>query len=75
MKFIPIIQGKYITYLVPTQSMYGINSLKFLCPNLWNNTWKNGVASNENDVVKFENVCTIYQFKRVLKNIIFTVIL
>ena len=44
-------------------SMYGINSLEFLCPNLWNNTWKNGVASNENDVVTFENVRTIHQFK------------
>ena len=50
-------------------SMYGINSLKFLCPNLWNNTWKNGVASNENDVVTFENVRTIHQFKSVKKTL------
>ena len=50
-------------------SMYGINSLKNLCPNLWNNTWKNGVAGNENDVVKFENVHTIHQFKIVKKTL------
>ena len=48
-------------------SMYGINSLKFHCPNLWNNARKNGVAINENYVVRFENVRTLPQFKRVLK--------
>ena len=50
-------------------SMYGINSLKFHCPNLWNNTWKYGVASNENYVVRFESVCNIQQFKRVFKTL------
>ena len=49
-------------------SMYGINSLKFHCPILWNNIWKNSVAINENYDIRFENVCTI-QFKRVLKTI------
>ncbi len=50
-------------------STYGINSIKFYCPNLWNITWKNGVAidtERQNDV-RFDRVHSIHQFKRVLK--------
>ena len=50
-------------------STYGINSLKFCCPNLWNNTWKYGVAI-DGDLkhnVKFVNVQSIHRFKNVLK--------
>ena len=33
-------------FLVPRvdTSAYGINSMKYYCPNLWNNIWKYGVA-------------------------------
>ena len=51
-------------------SIYGINSIRFHCPNLWNNTWSNGVVINNdrNSKVRFESVNSIHKFKRVLKN-------
>ena len=50
-------------------SIYGINSIKFHCPNLFNHIWKNGVAIDEDSKnnVSFDNIQSVHQFKRVLK--------
>ena len=50
--------GTWQLFHVPrvNKSTYGINSIKYYYPNLWNNTWKNGVTidSDHNNNVRFE---------------------
>ena len=55
-------------------STFGINSIKYHCPVLWNNTWKGGISidGDRNNNVTFDRVLNINQFKRALKNISYT---
>ena len=50
-------------------STYGIRSIKFHCPELWNNTWKNGIAIDKCQLnnISFDQIHNIHQFKRALK--------
>ena len=49
-------------------STYGINSIKFHCPVLWNKTWTHGVATDgEKSNVSFNHIHSVHQFKRTLK--------
>ena len=50
-------------------STFGINSIKFRCPDLWNNIWKNGISidNDHKNNITFGHIYSIYQFKRLLK--------
>ncbi len=49
---------------------YGIKSLKYHCAELWNNTFKRGISidNNINNNITVNNIHTVYQFKKKLKN-------
>ena len=49
-------------------SIYGINSIKFHCPNLWNKTWVNGITIDNDRRKNIRlNQIHVYQFKRALR--------
>ena len=50
-------------------STYGIYLLKYLCPNLWNNTWKNGLAidNDYSHTIYANQIFSVHQLKRALK--------
>ena len=50
-------------------STYGIRSIKFHCPKLWNNTWKNGITIDrcQQNNISFDQIYNMNHFKRVLK--------
>ena len=50
-------------------SSYGINSIKFLCPSMWNTLFKHGIAidNNTNNNIHINQIHNINHFKRVLK--------
>ena len=50
-------------------STYGINSLKYHGPVLWNKTWTHGVPidKDNNNIIKFNQIHSSYQFKRVMR--------
>ena len=50
-------------------STYGNKSIKFHCPDLWNNLFRNGIAIDEvkKHNVSFNQIKNSHQFKRVLK--------
>ena len=50
-------------------STYGNNSVKFHCPDLWNSTFRNGIAinSNHDDIVRSDDIKSINQLKKNLK--------
>ena len=50
-------------------SNYGINSVKFHFPTLWNLSVKNGISIDENveNQISIDSINNIHQFKRILK--------
>ena len=46
-------------------STYGIKCMKFHCPELWNNIWKNTININTNrkNNVSFDQIHNVHQFK------------
>ena len=47
-------------------SIYGIDSIKFHCPNLWNKTWVNGITidNDRRKNIRLDQIHNVYQFKR-----------
>ena len=48
-------------------STFGINSIKYHCPDLWNKTWTNSIAIDKDKNVSFDQIHSVYQFKRTLR--------
>ena len=50
-------------------SIYGINSIRFHCPNLWNKTWVNGITidTDRRKNIRLNQIHNVYQFKRALR--------
>ena len=50
-------------------STYGLKSIKFYCPNLWNLTVKDGISTDNNNKnnIALESIYNIQQFKRIIK--------
>ena len=48
---------------------YGIKSLKYHCAELWNDTFKKGIAidNNKKNNISLNKIHTVFQFKRILK--------
>ena len=48
---------------------YGNNSLKYLCANLWNDTFKKGITIDNNvkNNITIDKIHNVFQFKRILK--------
>ena len=48
-------------------SSYGLNSLKYSCPNLWNKLWSKVVATDNNKYISFESLLSIHSFRKNIK--------
>ena len=48
---------------------YGIKSLKYHCAEIWNDTFKKGIAIDNNikNNISLNNIHTVFQFKKILK--------
>ena len=48
-------------------STYGRYSIKYVCPSLWNTTFKNDIPIGNNRIISLSNIKNTYQFKKTLK--------
>ena len=61
----------YLLYIPSIKTVtYGNKSIKYHCAELWNSTFKKGIAIDEdikNNVLHVDQILSVSQFKRILK--------
>ena len=57
---------RQIFHVPSVDTSYGVNSIKFHCPDLWNKTWINGISVDRKNI-RFNQIYSVYQFKRSLR--------